>query len=201
MIHWTLLFQNIKHLNVYDPFEVIDEKNETIVYNSLGQVFNKNFSILMVTKNFIYDCKTREAFNRDKIASLQEEKKKYDLVISLIGFKSANHDLIDKTCTKYLEENVLPDELSCLFPVEKKLRIPDGNQSKSYDMFFTRKFVEYLPELLLFFGNEEICLYGYPFVLLENAEIIKAGNLSGINVVKYLEIFQRYSKINKRFGA
>ncbi len=94
----------------------------------------------------------------------------------------------------------MPDELSSLFQVEKKSASPHKDLGNSYHMFFTRKFAEYLPELVLFFGDEEICLYGYPFVLLENSEIIKAGNISAINVVKYLEIFQRYSKINKRFG-
>ena len=37
---------------------------------------------------------------------------------------------------------------------------------------FTRKEKEYLPELILFAGNEEICLYGFPFTLIENSEIM-----------------------------
>jgi hypothetical protein len=96
-----------------------------------------------------------------------------------------------------MNENVLPDELSCLFPVEKKIK---KSEKHSYEMFFTKKFAEYLPELVLFFGNEEICLYGYPYVLLENSEIIHAGNILSTDVIRYLEIFQKYSKINKRFG-
>ncbi len=164
-----------------------------IFLNSLSQVFNKIFSILVVSKNWSYDCNLRQNQTKKSLTDL----KKYDLIISLIGFTSANQNLIQKTCMNYLKENVLPDELSCLFPVEKKILKSEKN---SYEMFFTKKFADYLPELVLFFGNEELCLYGYPYVLLENSEIIHAGSILSMDVIRYLEIFLRYSKINKRFG-
>ena len=146
-----------------------------------------------MSKHSSYDCNLRE--NQSNISLF--DLKKYDLIISLIGFTSANQNLIKQTCMNYLKENVLPDELSCLFPVEKKILDFAKNP---YEMFFTKKFADYLPELVLFFGNEELCLYGYPYVLLENSEIINAGSILSMDVIRYLEIFQRYSKINKRFG-
>ena len=196
-----ILFDDITLLNVYDPFRIIDHKNETILINSLCQVFNTNFSILVITKNKIYDCKKREEKNKQESFISNEELgniKKYDLIVSIISFESANQDLIKKTCENFTIENVLPDELGCLFPIEKK--ITNSEKFSNYELFFTKKFAQYLPELVLFMGCEEICLYGYPFVLLENTEIIRAGKLSSFNVIKFLEIFQKYSKINKRFG-
>ena len=199
LIHWTILFDDVTLLNIYDPFRIIDDKNETILINSLSQVFNTNFSILVITKNKIYDCKKRE--QKKKIESFinsEEKKKKYDLIVSFISFESANQHLIQKTCENFTNENVLPEELGCLFPIEKKSK--KSEIFSNYELFYTKKFARYLPELVLFMGSEEICLYGYPFVLLENTEIIRAGKLSHLNVIKFLEIFQKYSKINKRFG-
>jgi len=45
-------------------------------------------------------------------------------------------------------------------------------KTKDYEKFFTKKTSKYLPELVLFFGEEEICFYGYPFLLLETCEIL-----------------------------
>ena len=78
--------------------------------------------------------------------------------------------------------------------IEKNLNI------KKFEKFYTKKNAEYLPELILCFTKEEICLYGYPFTLLENAEIISTGNLSSINIIKFINIFDKFNKISKRFG-
>ena len=50
-------------------------------------------------------------------------------------------------------------------------------------------------------GNEDICLYGFPFSLLENCEIVRLNeDLSEVNVIDYMNIFKKYAKVNKRFG-
>jgi len=36
----------------------------------------------------------------------------------------------------------------------------------------TKKEKEYLPELVLITGNNEICLYGFLFTVIENSEIL-----------------------------
>ena len=84
--------------------------------------------------------------------------------------------------------------------LEKTENIENNLKNKKFEMFYTKKNTEYLPELILCFTKEEICLYGYPFTLLENAEIINTGNLSSIDVIKFINIFEKFNKISKRFG-
>ena len=73
----------------------------------------------------------------------------------------------------------------------------------------TRKNEISLPELILTFGKnkylfyEDVCLYGFPFTLLENAEIININHkqFDQIDILDFIDIFNQNSKIIKRFGA
>ena len=109
-------------------------------------------------------------------------------------FKSANNDLIDK----YVKDNEsIPNEVEFYKNKNERL-IKDDSKHES---FYTRKKVQGLPELVICCGNEDICLYGFPFSLLENCEIVRLNeDFSEMNVIDYMNIFKKYAKVNKRFG-
>jgi hypothetical protein len=197
IINWNILI-GIKHLNIYDPFSVISGKeNWQIFYNAIRQVYNKSYSILFICENGCYDCRRAEELEIKNV-----KKENYTLVISLITFQSANQDLIKNTCMNYKDNIVVPNELEYLIE-DKYSGIEEINTSintYTYEKFFTKKNSMYLPELIIFFSDEELCLYGYPYTLLENTEIINAGLLKSLDVIKYVQIFERYSKVDKRFG-
>lgn len=164
----------IKHMNIYDPF---NELKIDGFKNKIEKFYNKNFSILIRDEN-----------------NLKLEKTNYDIIISIISFKNANEELIQN-----LNTSLLPPHLNYL-DSGNLLSSNLKNYKYEYEKFLTRKKCDYLPELIFFFGEEEINLYGYPFTLLENAEILKAEKLSRFDVLKYIHLIENFSKIDKRFG-
>ena len=78
-----------------------------------------------------------------------------------------------------------------------------------FERYLTRKNEISLPELIITFGKnkylfyEDICLYGFPFTLIENAEIININHrqFDHIDLLDFIGIFNKNSKIIKRFGA
>ena len=78
-----------------------------------------------------------------------------------------------------------------------------------YEKYLTRKNEDSLPELVIIFGKnkylfyEDICLYGFPFTLLENTEIININHkqIDQIDIIDFIDIFDKNTKIIKRFGV
>jgi len=178
--------------------------NTTVFITSLSLKFNLNYSILVISENIIFDCRKREEIKH--IEDVQNNS--YTIIISLINFNSANDNLIKKL----INENTNPNEFVYSFPdqlnyfpknkISDKTNTNTGNNKlcSEYEKFYTKKSNDHLPEIILIFDTHEICLFGYPFTILEKAEIIQAGYLSSIDVIKYIEMFDRHSKINKRYG-
>ncbi len=112
------------------------------------------YNILFISDK-IYDCRNkREVRNIDNI--------KYDNIITIVSFKNANNELIERV----IDNNNLPIQYN-----HYNLKHTVDNEN-DYKNFLTKKNAEYLPEILFFFGDEELCLYGFPFTLLENCEIL-----------------------------
>ena len=168
--------------------------------------------ILFEDKNIIISYKDNEQnqniiFNCQKNIKIKKNDlnyKKYDLIISIIGFNSANIDLIKKMFNNKKDEYIYPEE-SIILNNECK----NKNYLHEYEKYYTRKIENNLPELIITFGNcsnyfnENICLYGFPFTLLENSEIynIKDINFDDFDIISFLEIFTKNSLIQKRFGS
>ena len=73
--------------------------------------------------------------------------------------------------------------------------------NSNYECFYTRKKVEGMPELVICFGNEDICLYGFPFTLLENCEIkVIRNSFNTVSLVDFINVFMENAKVKKRFG-
>jgi hypothetical protein len=161
----------------------------------LGEIYNKNYSILLTSEHFVFDCRKNE-----KISENFQNFQNYHIIISIINFKNANQDLIQEIFQKNSYNLVtLPKPLQF---INQKQIINNKKYIFEFEKFFTKKNSQCLPELICSFNcnNRELCLYGFPFTMLENAEIINAGRLSSLNVVKYSYMFERFSKIDKRFG-
>jgi hypothetical protein len=129
----------IKKVNIYDPFYILNCNNIDIFKNNIK------------SKKFMINT------GKEKI-----DYKKYELVLSIINFNQANHELIERVIRN---ENILPIHYSA-----NKIRYSSNNDD--YKNYLTNKSAEYLPELILYLGDREICLYGYPFTLLENCEFM-----------------------------
>ena len=92
---------------------------------------------------------------------------------------------------------------------KKKKNINKNENKKEFEKYLTRKNEESLPELVITFGKnkylfyEDICLYGFPFTLLENSEIININHkqIDQIDLLDFLDVFKKNSKIIKRFGT
>lgn len=188
-IRWSL-YANIRQITFYDPFDVLSKEFiENILLKEINVNFNKNYSIGFTYANKALDCKKEKEVNRKEMLSYE-----FNLIISVITFKSANSDLIEK----YVKNNEsTPSEIEFYKSKNDRL-IKDDTKHES---FYTRKKAQGLPELVICCGNEDICLYGFPFSLLENCEIVRMNeDLSEINVIDYMNIFKKYAKVNKRFG-
>ena len=94
--------------------------------------------------------------------------------------------------------------------IKKKENInKNDNKKKEYEKYLTRKNEESLPELVITFGKnkylfyEDICLFGFPFTLLESSEIININHkqIDQIDLLDFFDIFKKNSKIIKRFGT
>lgn len=202
-----LIFQNKKSYfkKIIKLYKIKFPKHISIILNN-----DKNFNIRILF-DFIEFC---ELTNEIKILSiydpfniLKNEKKisnNNKINIIIIDFKEANNNLI---------KNILKNNKR--YPTEfDKIHNSDNNfdynkeiNENKIEKFYTRKNTNnnVLPEIIITFNNksfyEDICLYGYPFTLLENAEIINFEyDFNKIDIIYFLEIFIKNSKIQKRFG-
>ena len=202
-----LIFQNKKSYfkKIIKLYKINFPKHISIILNN-----DKNFNIRILF-DFIEFC---ELTNEIKILSiydpfniLKNEKKisnNNKINIIIIDFKEANNNLI---------MNILKNNKR--YPTEfEKIHNSDNNfdynkeiNENKIEKFYTRKNTNnnVLPEIIITLNNksfyEDICLYGYPFTLLENAEIINFEyDFNKIDIIYFLEIFIKNSKIQKRFG-
>ena len=168
---------------------------------------------MLINSNLRINCKNSEIVDTNNIENYNSYSSKFNLIISLINFQSGNRNLLKSLLSNKEEEfSALPVELDYFkigsnkkkfnlyldFKQEEDDKISQNNND--YSKFYTKKNVDFLPELILYFGEDELCLLGYPFTMLENCEIIKAGKLKNLDVVKYLNFFTKYTMIEKRFG-
>ena len=210
-IRWITLTNYIKYFVVYDAFNLVDI--DKIIYqlteeiNSTSNIYEHiQFHISYKnnkSKNIIEKITSNEKSNK------QNKAKKFDIYITFISFIEANDDLIKKMIrekdTKIYGN--YPESYKW-FNNSNDIK-KDDNNKKLFEKYLTRKNEISLPELIITFGKnkylfyEDICLYGFPFTLLENAEIINVNHrqFDHIDLLDFIDIFNRNSKIVKRFGA
>ena len=210
-IRWITLTNYIKYFVVYDAFNLVDI--DKIIYqlteeiNSTSNIYEHiQFHISYKnnkSKNIIEKIISNEKSNK------QNKAKKFDIYITFISFIEANDDLIKKMIrekdTKIYGN--YPESYKW-FNNSNDIK-KDDNNKKLFEKYLTRKNEISLPELIITFGKnkylfyEDICLYGFPFTLLENAEIINVNHrqFDHIDLLDFIDIFNRNSKIVKRFGA
>ena len=210
-IRWITLTNYIKYFVVYDAFNLVDI--DKIIYqlteeiNSTSNIYGHiQFHISYKnnkSKNIIEKIISNEKSNK------QNKAKKFDIYITFISFIEANDDLIKKMIrekdTKIYGN--YPESYKW-FNNSNDIK-KDDNNKKLFEKYLTRKNEISLPELIITFGKnkylfyEDICLYGFPFTLLENAEIINVNHrqFDHIDLLDFIDIFNRNSKIVKRFGA
>ena len=210
-IRWITLTNYIKYFVVYDAFNLVDI--DKIIYqlteeiNSTSNIYEHiQFHISYKnnkSKNIIEKIISNEKSNK------QNKAKKFDIYITFISFIEANDDLIKKMIrekdTKIYGN--YPESYKW-FNNSNDIK-KDDNNKKLFEKYLTRKNEISLPGLIITFGKnkylfyEDICLYGFPFTLLENAEIINVNHrqFDHIDLLDFIDIFNRNSKIVKRFGA
>ena len=210
-IRWITLTNYIKYFLVYDAFNLVDI--DKIIYqlteeiNSTSNIYEHiQFHISYKnnkSKNIIEKIISNERSNK------QNKAKKFEIYITFISFIEANDELIKKMIrekdTKIYGN--YPESYKW-FNNSNDIK-KDDNNKKLFEKYLTRKNEISLPELIITFGKnkylfyEDICLYGFPFTLLENAEIINVNHrqFDHIDLLDFIDIFNRNSKIVKRFGA
>ena len=210
-IRWITLTNYIKYFVVYDAFNLVDI--DKIIYQLTEEINSTSYIYEHIqfhisyknnkSKNIIEKIISNEKSNK------QNKAKKFDIYITFISFIEANDDLIKKMIrekdTKIYGN--YPESYKW-FNNSNDIK-KDDNNKKLFEKYLTRKNEISLPELIITFGKnkylfyEDICLYGFPFTLLENAEIINVNHrqFDHIDLLDFIDIFNRNSKIVKRFGA
>jgi len=209
-IKWILLTNKIKYLTIYDAFnlitiqKLINEINENITNN---KNFRDNIRIHISYK----DYKNGKIIEKNLEFFKKSENPIciFDFYICFIGFKDANDDLIIKIVKEKKTKiyGNYPDVYKW-FDKDNKNNYNDKKVDKEFKKYLTRKNEISLPELIITFGKnkylfyEDICLYGFPFTLLENCEIININHkqLDQIDILDFTDIFIKNNKIVKRFG-
>ena len=211
-IRWITLTNKIKYFTIYDAFNLVDVDK---LINKLTEELNINTNIyenilfhISYKNNKTKDI-TEKIIKSDKNDKQNNKEKEFDIYISLISFEEANKDLIKKII-KEKDTKIYGNYPDSYKWFNKESQIKQDNKNKKlYEKFLTRKNELTLPELIITFGKnkylfyEDICLYGFPFTLLENAEIsnINHRQFDHIDLLDFIDIFNRNSKIVKRFGA
>jgi hypothetical protein len=126
----------------------------------LGILFKDKYEIFFINKTEATDIRR----NKEVVIKNKNSIAQYDLVITYINYPEANDELIKRMVKGNF---TLPPQYS--YMDSKFEKVKDNN---NYKNFLTKKSADFLPELILSFCNEELCLYGYPFTMLENAEIM-----------------------------
>ena len=208
-IRWIILTNKIKYLTIYDAFDLISVQK---LLEQLTEKVIKNENIQGKINIHISYNESKNNKNFEK--HLQIDKKSKNLkeiqfYICIISFKEANDNLINKIVK---EKNA---KIYGNYPdVYKWFNNKNDNNSnnekitKEFEKYLTRKNEESLPELVITFGKnkylfyEDICLYGFPFTLLENSEIINVNHkqFDQLDLLDFFDIFNKNSKIIKRFG-
>jgi hypothetical protein len=141
-------------MDIYDPFNKVDQD---MLKDGLIKLCSEDrYNILYISNTSALDIKKQKEIK-------VKDVNKYDMVITYITFKDANENLIKQLITN---GSRLPVQYSYMNIKHQKLK-----DAHNYKNFLTKKSVDYLPELILIFSTEN-CLYGYPFTMLENGEIM-----------------------------
>lgn len=119
----------------------------------------------------VYDLNKRKYIN---IQNVKLDKQTF--ILSVFNFKNANQELIHNYCNSK-QEKKLPLLLDQIYNLNNKVISNDSNMdiANNYRNFLTLKQALYLPELILVFTSKlssQLNLNGYPFTLLEVAEIM-----------------------------
>ena len=138
---------------------------------------------------------------------IKKIKSLYYLNIIFIYVKEANDNLINKIIKQ--KEIKIYGNYPDVYKWFNKNKQNKSDIKKEYEKYLTRKDEESLPELVITFGKnkylfyEDICLYGFPFTLIENSEIININHkqFDQIDILDFVDIFNKNSKIIKRFGV
>ena len=215
LIKWISLTNHIQYFTIYDAFNLVDiNKLNTEITE---EVNNNSYIYENIQFHFSFKYNKTESIiekiisiNKDKKEDKEIKKEKFIINICLIGFKEANNNLVKKII-KEKETKVYGNypEIYKWFNNKNDNKSDDNKDKKLFQKFLTRKNEISLPELIVTFGKnkylfyEDICLYGFPFTLLENAEIININHrqFDHIDILDFIDIFNKNSKIVKRFGA
>ena len=209
-IKWILLTNKIKYLTIYDAFNLVNIQK---LINEINENITNN-------KNFKDNIRIHISYKDNKNGKIIEKKLEFfkksenpvcifDFYICFIGFKEANNDLINKIVKEKKPKiyGNYPDVYKW-FDKDNKNNYNDKKVDKEFKKYLTRKNEISLPELIITFGKnkylfyEDICLYGFPFTLLENCEIININHkqIDQIDILDFTDIFIKNNKIIKRFG-
>ena len=212
-IRWITLTNQIKYFTIYDAFNLVDIHKlishfieEVNINNNIYQNIQFHFSYKCNKNNDIIEKTISNNKGKDK-----HKEKNFDIYICLIGFNDANNNLLKKIVNeKKTKIYGNYPEVYKWFDNKSDIKSKNNDTNKKlFERFLTRKNEISLPELIITFGKnkylfyEDICLYGFPFTLLENSEIININHrqFDHIDILDFIDIFNKNSKIIKRFGA
>jgi len=210
IIRWSILTNQIKYLSIYDPFNLIIDIDK--FSKEIEEQLNNNETIIEnIYINILYKDNKNEKLSEkyiriEKNANNKNECSDIKFNICLISFNESNTNLLNKIVKKK-EINIYGN-----YPDVYKWFNNNNNNKPikiEYEKYLTRKNEDSLPELVIIFGKnkylfyEDICLYGFPFTLLENTEIININHkqIDQIDLIDFIDIFDKNSKIIKRFGV
>ena len=211
LIRWAILTNKIKFLTIYDAFNLLNIQG---IFKEITEQVNNNKKVYenIIIKICYRDIKNGKII--EKIINYKDDKKnkksllsEYNFYICLIGFKEANDNLINKIIKQ--KEIKIYGNYPDVYKWFNKNKHNKSDIKKEYEKYLTRKDEESLPELVITFGKnkylfyEDICLYGFPFTLIENSEIININHkqFDQIDILDFVDIFNKNSKIIKRFGV
>ena len=212
-IRWITLTNHIKYFTIYDAFNLVDINKlishfieEVNINNNIYQNIQFHFSYKCNKNNDIIEKTISNNKGKDK-----HKEKNFDIYICLIGFNDANNNLVKKIVDEK-KTKIYGNYPEVYKWFDNKSDIKSNNNDtnkKLFERFLTRKNEISLPELIITFGKnkylfyEDICLYGFPFTLLENSEIININHrqFDHIDILDFIDIFNKNSKIIKRSGA
>ena len=210
LIRWMILTNKIKYLTIYDAFNLVNIQKLILELNE--QIKNNKNIYDKIKIHISYKDNKNEKIIDKNIGLYKNDKNglEVNFYICFISFKHSNDDLIEKII-KEKKTKIYDNYPNAYKWFDKKKENVNKNddKKKEYEKYLTRKNEESLPELVITFGKnkylfyEDICLFGFPFTLLENTEIININHkqIDQIDLLDFLDIFKKNSKIIKRFGT
>jgi hypothetical protein len=171
-------------VTIYDPFNTLISNAFFCV--TISELFQSK-KILISKTNIKYEThkNTVKIFKNNPLnnAKFLEEKienikyEEYDIIIFLISHNDSNFGLFERMVKDPKQKAYLPTTMSYL---EDKIRSQLENRQIKMEAenFFTNKNDEFLPSLLFIFNSEASSLNGFPYSLLEIAEILYYFNLN-----------------------